>query len=268
MSSRQFAAYDDENRLPYNPYGPSVPISDIAKAAAKAAANPPPAIIQQVEIRNCAWYEKKYGEIEKKSALEKGELLAEFKKSGAWKEKYTRWNDACSELFDISKSHVDKLILKFYEATLAHLEPLAQNAEEKALKQVEKAREEKPATEKAKAEPKPVTDKTGYPVPASLVPVWERRTEIQVLLDELSHVKVQLEEYMKKGDEPMWTHQSLTTLIPDLQNVWRQVKAAMPFAVCSSCRGTKRDSCRHCRGWGFLPEFMWHMVPEEQKARV
>lgn len=253
MSSRQFAAYDDENRLPYNPYGPSVPISDIAKAAAKAAANPPPAIVQQVEIRNCAWYEKKYGEIEKKSALEKGELLAEFKKSGAWKEKYTRWNDACSELFDISKSHVDKLILKFYEATLAHLEPLAQNAEEKALKQVEKSREEKPATAKAKTEPEPaIVDKVGREVPAYALGYWKRSTEIQHVLSALSDLRTTIRKANESGDR-LWCAFDTQDLLLSFDALYTSVSNFMPYAVCKKCNGVETKTlCSMCHGTGLI----------------
>ncbi len=120
--------------------------------------NRPPAIVQQAQ-KTCAWYRQQYEENEKKHWAVQDALLANFKESGIWKSEFNTWGAACELLLGISQGRANERILRHKQSALAQTtSPHADRAnpqdkkEQKALSQVEKAREATPEPEKEEDE--------------------------------------------------------------------------------------------------------------------
>lgn len=120
--------------------------------------NRPPAIVQQAQ-KTCAWYRQQYEENEKKHWAVQDALLANFKESGIWKSEFNTWGAACELLLGISQGRANERILRHKQSALAQTtSPHADRTnpqdkkEEKALSQVEKAREVTPEPEKEEDE--------------------------------------------------------------------------------------------------------------------
>ena len=120
--------------------------------------NRPPAIVQQAQ-KTCAWYRQQYEENEKKHWAVQDALLANFKESGIWKSEFNTWGAACELLLGISQGRANERILRHKQSALAQTtSPHADRAnpqdkkEQKALSQVEKAREVTPEPEKEEEE--------------------------------------------------------------------------------------------------------------------
>jgi hypothetical protein len=119
---------------------------------------------------------------------------------------------------------------------------------------------------KAKATEKPAEqlDKTGYPIPESILPEWLRATDVaQGMLTRISQLRTELKSGLKS--DPIFAEVTNTT-VADFDNAYTSIKCVRPYAVCSSCAGHNRKRCNLCKGRGFLSEFAWESyVPAEIK---
>jgi hypothetical protein len=97
------------------------------------------AIVQKAE-KDWRFYESALIKMD----TDKGLMLQEYKEGEAWKKHYTSWEDACVPL-DISKRQADRLIEQHKVKSGTECPTSSDKKESAALKQVEKAREPKPA---------------------------------------------------------------------------------------------------------------------------
>lgn len=125
----------------------------------------------------------------------------------------------------------------------------------------------KQTTQKTKAdkkEKKVFLDKVGKTVPEHLVPVFEGAAIIRSFVEELDDLHTRVKQSIKT-DPLLWHFFVATSFSTDIANLKRQLKAAMPHAVCAFCGGTHSKTCQTCKGGGFLNELRWNTVPKEIK---
>jgi ParB-like chromosome segregation protein Spo0J len=120
---------------------------------------------------------------------------------------------------------------------------------------------------KKKAETKkPHLDKTGYVIPESILPDWERAEQIgRDWLSRISSLRTELKSHL--DDQDLIVASVTNTTLADLNNAYTSVKCVVPHAVCTSCQGHQRKKCNLCKGRGFLDDFAWRsFVAPELKA--
>lgn len=114
-------------------------------------------------------------------------------------------------------------------------------------------------------EPVAIKDKTGFAIPKNLLPLWERSHEAQELLTALSRIKGALREAQESKDA-LYIEVNFASALAQLDQAYADIKTAIPFAVCPTCQGKASDSCRLCKGRGFISEHRWStVVPKETK---
>ena len=120
-------------------------------------------------------------------------------------------------------------------------------------------------SKKDKKEKKALLDKVGKLIPQQLVPVFERADTFKEFLDEINDLHKRVTQSITT-DPLLWQFFVVTSFSTDIGNLKRQLKAAMPYAVCPYCGGTPSDTCKICKGGGFLNEIRWNTVPVEMKG--
>ncbi len=138
------------------------------------------------------------------------------------------------------------------------------------IKQVERG-EKSVATavkeiKKAKPEKTSELDKTGYPIPDSILEDWQRaETRGRGWLSKLSQIRSELRSDFEEKD--IIVAAITNTVLADLNNAYSSLKCVVPYAVCTSCQGHQRKKCGLCKGRGFLDDFAWKsFVPAEMKT--
>lgn len=96
-------------------------------------------------------------------------------------------------------------------------------------------------------------DKTGYPIPDSILADWQRAEGFRPTLNELQKIKLYVEKSLDASDL-IFREIGKDTLI-ELQNAWNNLKSVLPYAVCPTCQGRNRDNCTACKGRGWVSEF-------------
>ena len=119
-------------------------------------------------------------------------------------------------------------------------------------------------TKQDKQENKLLLDKTGKSVPKHLIPVFERSVTIKGFVNELHDLHDRVKQ-SQKTDPLLWHFFVSTSFSTDIGNLKRQLKAALPHAVCGYCGGSHSENCKTCKGSGFLNELRWNTVPEEMR---
>lgn len=163
--------------------------------------------------------------------------------------------DAAREL-DVSPATVKRAKQVLREAPAADV--AAVESGEKTVGQVVREMKERkpPAVE--------VLDKTGHPVPASILADWRHAESFQPLLTDISRVKAAVEKGL--AEDPLAFREVSNTLIAELASAYAQLKQLLPYAVCPTCQGHSRDRCKLCKGRGYISQFAWKQyVPEETK---
>lgn len=237
-----------------------------------AYTNHPPAIIRPAEVRNCAWYEQRYEEIEKQGSLERGALLDEFKKSAAWREKYKTWNAVCDSMFGISKRYADKLILNYTESEMGTTVPIGalhSSAKSPEIKEKQLNVKDQQNPSPAKSEQKeqfvaqgPIRDETGEKIPARCLPLWSEREDAQQWMGMASKLKCFVDGL---GQSPNGNYRPLSghtiTLQKSLTEIYRWLEICKPYAVCYACHGVgkyKGDDCPVCYSRGLISKNQWN----------
>lgn len=120
-------------------------------------------------------------------------------------------------------------------------------------------------------EPPPLpVDRLGVTVPPHLVPLWERRREVQELIDELSRMQRLIDQAQLDRD-PLYfgagqgnTPVNFSTALGHLKQARSSIKEAMPYAVCPMCQGS---GCRCCSGNGLISKFRYDtIIPASKKV--
>lgn len=121
-------------------------------------------------------------------------------------------------------------------------------------------------------EPPPLPlDRLGRTVPPHLVPLWERRKEVQEILDELSRIHKAIQQAQDDRD-PLYfgagqgnTPVNFSQAISHLKQARSSIKEAMPYAVCPMCQGS---GCRNCSGNGLISKFRYDtIIPAAKKVK-
>lgn len=100
------------------------------------------------------------------------------------------------------------------------------------------------------------------PVPERLRPIFENRAKTNEFIQRLKTLQKDIEADIKK--DPLYWHFFVKgSLDTDIKNLTRQLKAAMPYAVCRFCGGTAPENCLACKSSGFMNELRFNTVPEE-----
>ena len=110
---------------------------------------------------------------------------------------------------------------------------------------------------------KPMVDVVGEVIPEKLVPVFQRRDEIRNLILQLNNMLKAAKDAQANND-PLWKYNKLNPLETDINNVKRNLRFTLPYAVCRYCMG-KEKGCNACHGMGFVNEQSYYAVPKEMK---
>lgn len=127
-----------------------------------------------------------------------------------------------------------------------------------------------PATPPPSRRPGPQTgqvDETGHQIPDHLIPLWERREEVEDVLTLISQARVAVGAAQKVSD-PLWAELNASSAMANLNATYDMIKGTKPHAVCPWCHGNLSDQCRACKGRGMIGSFAWGRAPKElQKGR-
>lgn len=109
-------------------------------------------------------------------------------------------------------------------------------------------------------------DRTGYPIPDSVLSDWQRAAEwSKAILNLVSQSRAQLKAALE--DEDLILAELSNATVADLNNAYTSLKCVVPYVVCTTCQGRQPKKCSLCKGRGFISEFAWKTyVPKEAKA--
>lgn len=89
------------------------------------------------------------------------------------------------------------------------------------------------------------------------------REEIRPITHHIEQLRSSIKTYIDTND-PIFAHVGVANLRMYLNGVYREVKQAIPYAVCPYCTG---DGCQKCARQGWLGKFAWeHVVPDTMKG--
>lgn len=121
---------------------------------------------------------------------------------------------------------------------------------------------------KAQKEKPQLLDKTGYPVPENLVPLFGRAPEVAEVLTRISATRGLLRRVSENKDI-LWSPVNFSVAMIELDKAFAEMKCALPFAVCPYCQGRSETMthCNACKGRGVVSEFFYdHAVPTDIKG--
>lgn len=111
-------------------------------------------------------------------------------------------------------------------------------------------------------------DIKGRPIPPDCVPMWDRRNEILDLLRAISDVRTRIKDAQEDRD-PLFCGKdqgrpliNFSSAIAHLNQIYDDIKAALPVRVCPVCQGL---GCKHCSGLGLISEYRLKFIPSEYK---
>lgn len=108
-----------------------------------------------------------------------------------------------------------------------------------------------------------VTDQLGHAVEGKVAEAFRRRHEIQALMLAVLKVQTVVRRAKEVGD-PLFADIRGSQFLADCESLSRQLKAALPYAVCPHCRAL---GCEICHGRGWVSESAWNAARKELKAR-
>lgn len=121
--------------------------------------------------------------------------------------------------------------------------------------------EEAPAPRR-KQEADGQVDELGKHIPVDLLPIWNRRQEVQDAATAISRVRVMLEK-AQDGQDPLWSEINFSSVLNNLDRAFAEISASKPYVVCPMCQGI---GCRACKNRGLMGEFRYEQcVPKEFK---
>lgn len=111
-------------------------------------------------------------------------------------------------------------------------------------------------------------DTTGFAIPEEIMPLWNRRDKVQGILTAIGKARGALREVMDEmklnGDDPLFVHANVSGAYGRLNDAWTTVSMALPHAVCPGCQGRAPDTCKLCKGSGFIPKHTYlHAISAE-----
>jgi len=223
-----------------------------------------------------------------------GEVLREIQDARLYRQEYSSFEAFCESEYGIKRSYAYRLIeaagVKASVAMSPIGDKLVHESQARALGSVPaenrvavltQAAETGSVTAKgiaevaqganghapAQAKETPVInlDKTGYPIPESILEDWNRAEAFGLTLREISRIKSMVEDGLKERDFVLFAEVTNRT-VATLKNAYGDLTQVIPHAVCSSCQGHERKKCALCKGRGFLSRFKYETCVS-QKAR-
>lgn len=243
-----------------------------------------PAIVEkaQVECRGFKWYVEKFEETAKRHGEEYAVLVKEFKESGAWRDKYDDWSDACEHVLGISKRWANKMIEKLSKSTIVGTTVPTSNSQATPNQpQTDQSHNENrttsvpqnsttPATQTASTgataptlspeQAKPPKDKSGCFIPEKLLELYERRKELTKPMHFIAQVRTALEELQTEKDVLYMSivHNGIVqTTAKCAESLYHALRECQPEIVCPECDGgqnSKSIRCTECGGSGMISE--------------
>ncbi len=111
-------------------------------------------------------------------------------------------------------------------------------------------------------------DSTGLEIPRETINLWNQADGPggpKELLSGISRIRSALQAAQESGN-PLFVEIDFNQDLANLNQVYVDLKRAIPFAVCHSCQGKVPDTCTVCKGRGYVSQFYWeHCVPQEIK---
>jgi ParB-like chromosome segregation protein Spo0J len=122
--------------------------------------------------------------------------------------------------------------------------------------------------EEAEPEPAKPTDQNGKPLPKHLIEIFEKRSLFKNVLNKLT--QLQTEYNILVADENDYATHEMNKIQAqnDLKNFKRQIKHAIPYAICPYCKGTGKDKgggCKICKSTSWIVKSVYDFVPTEMR---
>lgn len=103
-------------------------------------------------------------------------------------------------------------------------------------------------------------DKSGVAIPPEALPFWNRRQEIQDILNHISAARSQIRNASES--DPLYHRIGRFGEIGrELDSIYQQFKGILPEYVCGYCHGQNIENCRGCNGVGLLSEYLRKNLP-------
>jgi len=128
-----------------------------------------------------------------------------------------------------------------------------------------KAASKPPAAPKAK--PAPILDVIGRQIPQVLVPLWNRRQEVQDLLTKIGTVKGYLRGAQTE-DDVLYAGTNFSSILAHLDQATAELKDSLPYVVCAACHGKQPENCNLCSHKGFISQFKWETVVSKEDREM
>lgn len=216
-----------------------------------------------------------------------GDALKEIRDNRLYREDFDTFEAFCSETYKMKRAQAYRLIAAAEikaEAgdavqNVAQATALAKVPKEKRGAVLDKAAKTGPVTAKSITESaKPAAqvelDKTGFAIPAKLLPLWERSKEVQTILTAVSRIRTALRTAQEQ-DDPLWRPiagqgklGSWSRLMSNMDNTYSTLSQAVPFAVCPTCQGHLAKDCTVCQERGFVSEFYYKNCLDGDSKKV
>jgi len=116
--------------------------------------------------------------------------------------------------------------------------------------------------------PEESKDSAGKPIPAHLVPVFEKRHLFNSVLTKLSQLQASYNELVSEEHDELTHKLNKTQSRNDLKNFKQQIQFAIPYATCPYCKGTgqvKGAGCQCCKGVGWVVKSAYEAAPETMR---
>lgn len=121
-----------------------------------------------------------------------------------------------------------------------------------------------------KSIPKPIIDSVGRIIPNGAVAYWNRKREIQMLLEAIKLAVEQISSGHESKD--LMFSEIPESAVADLKSAYASIQCGIPYAVCPQCQGhpevQPKGECRLCKGRGLVSKFRWNTVPAETRAMI
>lgn len=110
-------------------------------------------------------------------------------------------------------------------------------------------------------------DALGMEIPSEALPYWNRRHEIQEMMNLASALKVALENISEK--DPLYRRLwPIGGMKKELESIYGSLRGILPSYVCGYCNGVKVENCSGCKGTGLLSVYFDKNLPPEKRANA
>jgi uncharacterized ParB-like nuclease family protein len=94
-------------------------------------------------------------------------------------------------------------------------------------------------------------DERGKHIPVDLLPIWNRKQEVQDLATAISRVRVALQK-AQDGNDPLWSEINYSSVLNYLDRAFFEITSSKPYVVCPMCQGI---GCRACKSRGLMGKY-------------